>query len=134
MSPYVIDYKGLTYKTTEHLFQSLRFNDETIVKEINSTNSPIGAKFVAKKHKEKMVIVPRTEADLINMELVLGLKVEQHSELKNKLIELKNSLIIEDVSNRNTKNNRYWGMSLLNGKWVGENNLGKIWMKIVNNL
>lgn len=131
MSRYPIEYNGLVYKTSEHLFQSLRFSDPVITEQIRTSKSPMGAKFVAKKYKSQMSVIPRTEVDLVNMEKVIKLKLEQHTDLNEMLSKLTDCLIIEDVSSRNTINNRYWGMALVNGQWVGENNLGKIWMKFV---
>lgn len=42
MSPYPIEFGGKIYKTSEALFQALRFNDEEIQEIIISEKSPIG--------------------------------------------------------------------------------------------
>ena len=45
-------------------FQALRFEDEAIQEEIRSRKSPMAAKFVAKRNKAQMVVVPRSEGVL----------------------------------------------------------------------
>lgn len=134
MSAYPVIWNNKKYLTTEALFQSLRFNNEEIIEKIRSEKSPMGAKFTAKKYKNEMVIVPCSEIDIENMELCLNLKLEFHKELKEKLIATKNDFIVEDCSKRKRGSGLFWGANLENGKWIGENKLGKLWMKIRNNL
>jgi predicted NAD-dependent protein-ADP-ribosyltransferase YbiA (DUF1768 family) len=56
MAAYPVVYQGKEYRTTEALFQSLRFDDQEVVEGIRAEKSPMGAKFVAKKHKATMVV------------------------------------------------------------------------------
>lgn len=64
------------------------------------------------------------------MEMVLRLKVEQHRELKQKLLDTGEETIIEDCSNRPGGSGKFWGAAKKDGEWVGENMLGKLWMKL----
>ena len=48
MSPHPVTYNEEVWRTTEALFQALRFNDPSIQKEIRDEKSPMGAKLKAK--------------------------------------------------------------------------------------
>jgi predicted NAD-dependent protein-ADP-ribosyltransferase YbiA (DUF1768 family) len=130
MSPYSIEYENKKYNTAEALFQSLRFTDEVIKEKIRLEKSPMGAKFVAKENADKMSVEPLSEQDFKNMQLCLELKIEQHPNLLKELLSTKDEEIIEDVTNRPHGRNLVWGAAFINGKWIGENVLGKLWMKI----
>jgi ribA/ribD-fused uncharacterized protein len=135
MSPYSIFYNGVTWRTAEHLFQALRFTNGAIRTAIRDEKSPMGAKFLAKKMSDQMVIEQRGSRDLGNMRIVLSAKIDQHPELMGKLLLTGDKQIIEDVTNRKSLGNHdFWGMRLIDGKWQGENALGTIWMKIRENL
>ena len=129
MAPFPIEYEG-SWRTSEALFQALRFEDEKVREEIRSEKSPMGAKQKAKSNLSKMSVKPMSEKDIQNMRLVLTLKLEQHPELKKKLLETGDQLIIEDCTKRQHGSGLFWGAALVDGKWVGENWLGKIWMSL----
>ena len=130
MSPYPIEYEGKEWRTTEALFQALRFEDEEIRELIRSQKSPMAAKMMAKKHRELMKIQPMSDEDYGNMALCLILKLKHHPNLIDDLLETGNSIIVEDVTSRGSKgSNLYWGAMLdENGDWIGENKLGRSWM------
>jgi ribA/ribD-fused uncharacterized protein len=131
MSPYPIVWEGKKYRTTEALFQALRFDDEDIIEEIREQKSPMAAKFVAKKHKKKMVSPEdKRDKDLENMRLCLKLKLEQHPDLKEKLKATHGEKIIEDCSNRLNKSGLFWGAAFIKETWIGANALGKLWMEL----
>src|SRR5690606_7389357 len=104
--------------------------DEAIIEAIRAEKSPMGAKFKAKANKAHMVIEPRCSKDIENMRICLVLKIEYHPELKQMLAETKDELIVEGCSQRS---DRFWGQGLEDGKWVGENWLGRIWMDMREN-
>ncbi len=132
MSPHQVTYDGLEWRTTEALFQALRFDDPEIKELIRSEKSPMGAKFIAKRYKEKMTITPLSRADISNMELCINLKIEAHPELKEQLLQTGDSILFENVESRPRGNNMFWG-AILNGETLsGENMLGKIWMRYRN--
>lgn len=130
MARFPVVHNDETWLTTEALFQSLRFNDEQIRSEIKKQKSPMAAKMVAKKHKELMVIKPTSVEDLVNMKLCLQLKLAQHPELKEKLIQTGNQLIVEDCTARQHGSGLFWGAALIDDRWVGQNWLGRLWMDI----
>lgn len=131
MSPYPLWHEGVLYRTAEALFQALRFDDVRIRREIRDQKSPMGAKFVAKHYAEKMIVKPKSDLDLANMEFVLRLKVKQCPDLAAMLVDTGDAPLIEDVTKRGNKgNNCFWGAMLVDGTWIGENVLGNIWMRI----
>ena len=145
MSPFPINYLGKTWKTTEALFQAMRFDDEDIQELIRRESSPMGCKMKVKSivkrlvendELDKRIVEPLSEKDLINMEICLRLKIEQHSFIKNALIETTGYDIYEDVTSRGRKgSNLFWGaLKRTDGSWEGHNHLGKIWMKLRDEL
>lgn len=130
MAPYPIIVDGFTWKTTEALFQALRFDDQDIRDLIRSQVSPMSAKIIAKKHSDRRVVVPLSNLDLDNMRTCIRLKVEQHPSLVRMLLDTKHAKIIEDVSARSRKGSAlFWGAAQVGDSWIGENWLGKIWME-----
>ncbi|MHA2045521.1 MAG: NADAR family protein [Candidatus Thorarchaeota archaeon] len=139
MSAFPVEYEGKVYRTTEALFQALRFDDETIIEEIREQKSPMSAKMKAKKNKDKMVVKQLSEQDLDLMRLCVRLKIEQHDDLRDKLIATGDELIVEDVTKRRNKGSAmFWGAALeldtLEEEgvevWTGQNWLGKIWAEL----
>ena len=130
MAPYPVVYQGKGYRTTEALFQSLRFDDEGIIDAIRVEKSPMGAKFVTKRYRAKMVVEPRSVQDLDNMRLCLRLKVEQYPELARALLDTGEEQIVEDCTRRQRGTGLFWGAALVDGEWRGENWLGKLWMEL----
>ena len=131
MSPYPIKFGDETYRTTEALFQALRFSDNDIKELIKAEKSPMGAKFVAKSRVDQMTIKQLSDADVDNMRLCVRLKVIQYPNLLKELLETGDVLIVEDVTNRGDKgSNTFWGAMLVGEEWIGQNILGKIWMQV----
>lgn len=128
MSPHPVEHKG-SFRTTEALFQSLRFDDEAVIEAIRAEKSPMGAKFVSKKHKDKMWVAPMSSQDITHMRLCLKLKVAQHPKLLEALLETAED-IAEDCTKRLNVSGLFWGMALIDRKWKGQNWLGRLWMEI----
>lgn len=130
MSPYPIVYKGQKWRTTEALFQALRFDDEEIIEAIRLEKSPMGAKMKAKKYKECMVIAPMGDDDIRNMQICIRLKIEQHPGLLEELLKTYDLPIYEDVTSRPRGSGLFWGAMKTDEGWIGKNILGKIWMEL----
>jgi N-glycosidase YbiA len=130
MAAYPIQHEGKRWLTSEALFQAMRFEDEEIRETIRSQKSPMSAKMKAKKNKSEMVVVPMSDQDLENMMLCLRLKVEQHPELREMLIETGDAYIVENCTNRRTASGLFWGAALIDGYWEGQNWLGVLWMEL----
>lgn len=134
MSPYPIVYEGKTWPTAEALFQALRYKSPKIRNLIMQTRSPMGAKMISKSYANKRIVAPQSQTDTENMEMILKLKLEQHPLLKQELKKTGNKTIIEDSTNRPFGSGLFWGAALQNGKWVGQNVLGNLWMKLRSEL
>lgn len=131
MSAHPIRVNGVRYATTEHFFQCMRFEDEMVRKDIRESKSPMGSKMVMKKHKEKLVLIPRSEEDLDLMRSVLRIKLEFYPKLREELLKLdSDTVIIEDCTKRSGVSSKFWGMKLKDGVWEGKNWLGRLWMEL----
>jgi len=132
MSPHPIDILGTVWPTAEHLFQALRFDVHSPIREeIRAQKSPMTAKMVAKRYVDQMTKVPRSREDLDSMRLVLLLKVEEHPDLKTKLLGTGDAVIIENVTARPNESGLFWGAARNpDGTWRGNNALGKEWMTV----
>ena len=125
-----IHYDGKIWKTSEALFQSLRFQDEAIRELIRGEKSPMGAKMKAKGNKKDMIIDPMSEKDIENMKMVVKMKFDQNTVLKSKLKISGEHVIVENIGKRNGERHFFWGMKKINGEWVGNNMMGKILMEL----
>jgi len=125
-----IRYDGKVWKTSEALFQALRFDDFGIREIILSQKSPMGAKMKAKLNRNRMVIVPMSERDVENMKLVVKMKFDQHPVLKSKLMLTGNNYLLENIGRRNGERHLFWGMKNVNEEWFGRNMMGKILMEL----
>ncbi len=130
MAPFPVEHDGERWLTTEALFQALRFDDQGIRSQIRAQKSPMAAKMLAKKHRTRMVIEPMSAADLDNMRLCLKLKIEQHHELREMLLQTGEDLIVEDCTRRQRTSGLFWGATFIEGRWVGQNCLGRLWMEL----
>ena len=141
MSPYPIQYLGKTWRTTEALFQALRFEEGEIREAIRNEASPMGAKFKVKAivkyltqndELHKRIVEPLSDKDVENMELCIRLKIEQHPGLRKDLLATTGKKIYEDVTSRGRKGtNLFWGaIKHEDGSWEGQNTLGEVWMKV----
>ena len=127
MSPHPVG----EFRTAEALFQAIRFSDLDIIAQIQTAKSPMGAKMIAKKYADKMVVQPRSTLDLANMMVVLRAKVIAHPNLKAELLATGDRVIVEDVSSRPNESGLFWGAAKnTNGTWRGENMLGRMWMDL----
>lgn len=120
---------GKEFKTAEHAFQYSKFKDTApkIAEEIKNCLSPFEARELAHKYKSKR----REDWSSIKyeiMEKVILEKALQNDIVSQKLIATKDLEIIEDCGEDDDKD---WGCGL---DGTGNNNLGKILMKIRSTL
>jgi len=112
-------YEGVVWPTAEHAYQAMKVHDED--QRLNI--AMIAAPGEAKKYARAMNL--RTDWDDVKlgiMEEVVRCKFEQNADLRAMLLCTEDIEIIEG----NTWNDTFWGVC----KGVGENHLGKILMKI----
>lgn len=157
-------FKGEWFPTAEHLFQFMRYegmhtvwlnnerdtaewiDEARIRKEVLNEASPLLAKHVAKKYRKYWTTTK--EHDLYIMNKVVRWKVAYHPDLIRLLLATGDEQIIENETRYiddqedpgqkklvKRKSPPLWGMTLLeDGSWYGENNLGKIWMQLRDEL
>lgn len=133
MSSHMVVYEDIEYKSTEALFQALRYKKfPDVQKEIISQESPMQAKIVAQKYKQLLVdsgYELLSKQDIENMKLCIDLKLKQHLNLAEELLSTNDSLIIEDCTNRPEGSGLFWGSAYQDNQWVGKNTLGNILMQ-----
>jgi hypothetical protein len=120
-SAFAILWNDKLYPTSEHVYQSEKFDDDNIKEEIRNAGSARDAKQIAKRNNDKK------SSDWVSikvgiMKKILLAKVEQHPYIKEKLLESKDKEIIE-----NSPEDSFWGWG---PNKDGENHLGKLWMEI----
>ena len=136
MAPYPITHNGQVWRTSEALFQSMRFNDPLIKDVIREDKSPMAAKMIAKKtiYRKHRIIKPMSPQDIANMEACVLLKFQQHPKIAGMLMATGSHPIYEDASGRNKVNDLFWGthrdpknpiMPI-----IGQNMMGEILMKV----
>lgn len=138
MAAYPVSYNGNNFRTVEALFQWLRFqNFPNVQQVIIDQKSPMGAKMKARKNRDLLnrgIKWDEHPNDLPLMKMCLELKIDQHPQLKADLLNTGNAVIIEDCTTHDRESARFWGMVKKNGTWIGDNQLGKLWMEIRDNL
>ncbi len=116
-SPMLID--GKYYPTVEHFFQSMKADNILEAREIRQANTPGQAKRLGRSCKMN---VKWDEVKIRVMEIGIGAKFDQNSELKKSLLATKNKILEEG----NDWNDTFWGKNIKTGE--GDNNVGKILM------
>lgn len=127
-TPIVVE--GVTFDTSERLFQLMKFKDEEPVKAIFRANNPkMTSKHWEKTHRRedwgKMMIDA--------MKFCLTKKYEQSEEFRQELERSKGKYIVEDQSSFPKKNPDAWGVKPREGSYVGPNLLGRLLMELRDN-
>ena len=115
-------FDGAAYKSTEHAYQAAKSLDPQVREVIQSAQSPREARRLGQMCELRD---DWDEVKIPVMEEVLRYKFSEPS-MKRKLMETAPAQLIEG----NTWGDRFWGAEREFGKWVGENNLGKLLMKL----
>ena len=120
----VFTYKGLKFNNTEAPFHAekcwSRAKEFEMIRPLQSKR--LGRRVLMRKDWEQ--IKDRVMYD------VCYAKFTQDPVLKAKLLATGNRELVEG----NTHGDRCWGMTCSNGVWIGENRLGKVLMKLRDDL
>lgn len=131
MAAYPIEYNNRIWKTSEALFQALRFSDDMIREKIRMEPSPMGAKMRAKSFRNLYAIAPMSNDDIANMKICLNLKFTQHKDLRAKLLKTLDHIIVEDIGKRRGIRHEFWGAYRADqNKWLGNNKMGELLMEL----
>lgn len=120
-SAFAVEIDGRLWPTAEHAYQAAKFESEQAVQAILACRSA----HAAKKLAGKLNLEVRPGWDLVKldvMEIILRAKLEQHEYVRKKLGQSRGLILIEDSAK-----DSFWGRG---PDWRGQNNLGKLWMKI----
>jgi ribA/ribD-fused uncharacterized protein len=125
--PCYIAWEGLVYPTLEHAYAAAKTDDASLKKMIQSCPTPGEAKEWLAAHNMKPAITWTIEKKLLLMEELLFLKFGGKEPLLTRaLMATGDAELIEG----NTWEDVFWGVC--NG--VGENNLGRLLMKVRESL
>jgi ribA/ribD-fused uncharacterized protein len=135
MSAHPVRYEGRLFKTNEHLFQWKRFEGFPEIQEVLiGEASPMGVKMKVKKFRKQLTLDGLwsydEEKDVAWMKECLWIKIRSYLDLARKLKLSHPHFIVEDCSKRKRGSGMFWGAAFEDGKWVGENVLGELWMEI----
>ncbi len=122
-SSFKVEFDGFLYSSVEEAFQAFGFLEiaPEIAEQIKKSHSAHEAQKIAEANKDKRR-KDWEEIKLSVMEDLLKAKLNQNPYVKKKLLETKNYMIVEDSPKDN-----YWGWG---ENRDGQNHLGKLWMKI----
>lgn len=126
-APFQIEWRGNIYATSEHAYQSAHFfeTNKELAEQVRQCRSPKEAQDFANKNSDQDDPKWR-DKKLQVMEEIIRCKLEQHPYIRDKLIETKNKRIVET-----NDNDKFWGWG---NDHCGQNHLGKIWMKLRDEL
>lgn len=129
---------GFTFKSSEQLFQLMKFTDRDVVKRILN-----GITRNDKKCHEVKKTVKSYEKDyrredwgrmiIDAMKFSLQCKYEQSEAFRQKLESTKGFNIVEDQTSFPKKSPDAWGVKLREGQFVGPNLLGRLLMELRDN-
>jgi len=129
MSDHPVEYKNQTFRTADALFQWRRFEGHKGVQaEILADPSPISVRVTVKKNQKLLDLDLADDLEL--MQECLKLKADQHPDIQAKLKATSDKLIVQDCTSHPRGEALYWGMASINGQWVGDNQLGRLWMEL----
>ena len=132
-SPYTahaIEVDGVVYPTVEHAYQCMRYTDQKIKDEIWNARSPVKAWEISEKYKQdkykdfqKPDFRPHKREV---MKQLMRAKADQHEEVRKALMDSGDLKIVKHIDTY-PPGDGFWDDGS-DGK--GENQMGKIWMEI----
>lgn len=127
-TPIIIN--GVTFKTSELLFQLMKFKEaEPVLAVYNANNPKMTAKHLEKTHRREdwgRMIVDA-------MKFCLTQKYEQNEDFRKELERSKGKYIVEDQTSFPKKSPDTWGVKQQGSDFVGPNLLGRLLMELRDN-
>ena len=126
-SSFKVEHDGYLYSSVEEAYQALGFIESApeIADKIKNSHSAHEAQKIAYENKDKRQ-ENWDEIKLLVMEDLLREKISQNPYVKKKLLETNNYMIVED-----SPKDSFWGWGINRN---GQNQLGKLWMKLRDEL
>lgn len=128
--------EGVTFKSAEQLFQTMKFTDDEVVRDIYCRPNP---KMRAKHWENEGKRRPDWGSMIVDaMKFCLQTKYDQSSEFRNKLNATTGRPIVEDQTSFRKKSPDTWGVKLRTGAdgpicFEGPNLLGRLLMELRDN-
>lgn len=121
--PAEVELDGIKYPSVEHAYQAAKTTDKEERKQFHKRPLPTAAE--AKKLGKKLDL--RSDWEGVKLDVMEQLLIQKfaHQELKEKLLETGDALLVEG----NYWGDTFWGVDNRKG---GSNHLGKLLMKIRN--
>ncbi|KAG7089289.1 hypothetical protein E1B28_010987 [Marasmius oreades] len=117
-SPHPVNYNGELYPTSEHLFQSFKFeHNPDLVKHIRTFSPWPRDVFAEARRLQHEVRHDWNQVKIEKMELALYLKFTQHPDIRVELLSTGNAELVED-----SDKDSFWGIG---SDRLGRNELGK---------
>lgn len=128
--PIPIIINNVSFKTSEQLFQLMKFKDEEPIKAVYNANNPkMTTKHWEKTHRRedwgKMIVDA--------MKFCLTQKYEQSEDFRQELERSKGKYIVEDQTSFPKKTPDTWGVKQQGDDFVGPNLLGRLLMELRDN-
>ena len=126
-APTLIIINGVTFKTSELLFQLMKFKEaEPVLAVYNANNPKMTAKHWEKTHRREdwgRMIVDA-------MKFCITQKYEQSEDFRKELERSKGKYIVEDQTSFSKKTPDTWGVKQQGSDFVGPNLLGRLLMEL----
>ena len=123
-SAHEVELDGVVYKTAEHAYQALRMVPSA-QQRLRDATSPLEAWRLAQACKAEGLLDSTVSKDEL-MERVFRAKLEQHPDIKEILLESADRDLLKVYDT-----DYYWGTG---ADGSGENLMGKLWMKLRDEL
>lgn len=124
-SAHAIEIDGVVYPTVEHAYQCKRYIDPAIIEEVRSARSPMLAWKISATHKHNTV-ADFAERKLEIMKDLMRIKVAQHADVRQALIDSKDLNIVKHITTA-PPGDGFWD----DGEdGTGLNHMGRMWMEI----
>ena len=136
-APTQLVVEGVTFESSEELFQLMKFKDEDVIRRIRAGITMGGMachqiKMVAKSYEKAYRRLDWGQMILDAMKFCLTVKYEQCSEFRNLLQKSAGKYIVEDQTSMSKKNPDAWGVKADGNNYVGPNLLGRLLMELRN--
>ncbi|MAZ29737.1 Swarming motility protein ybiA [bacterium] len=119
-SAHEVEIDGVTYKTAEHAYQALRAVPE-VRQSIIDARSPMDAWRAGQVPKQNNQLQPGVDK-LELMEQIFRAKLAQHQDVREVLLATNDRELL-----KNHDTDTFWGTG---ADGTGENQMGKLWMKL----
>ncbi len=124
-----VELDGIDYPTVEHAYQAAKTTDPDVRAKVRKLDTPKAAKDMGRRIKRRP---DWFNVNLGIMEVLIKQKFTRYPELRVQLLETGDAELVEG----NNWNDKFFGAvwDATKSEWVGENHLGKLLMKVRQDL